>query len=107
MSIQMYTIDVQKRGFVLSHYKFIFLAHLLDGQQKLKTHTFGHNPVDVKHFLDPEQPATGKTIIFVVCFNQNKRYKAQLTWKHARVVNKARALWPDNGDDADSKLNGD
>ena len=41
-------------------------------------------------------------MVVVVRLSRNERYEAQLARKHARVLKKALAIRPDNGDDGDS-----
>lgn len=98
---------MQKRGLVPYNDKRILLADLPDGQPNSETHAFGHYSLDAVHLPDHDQPAAGKEMVVVVSQSQNKQYESRLAMKHARVVNKARALWFENGDDIDGKLHRD
>ena len=95
-------MEVQKRWLVLYDDKRILLPNLLDVQPNLDTNAFVHYSLEAVQILKPEQQPPGEEMVVVVWPSRNERYEAQLARKHARVVKKARARRPDNGDDGDS-----
>ena len=97
-------MNVQKRGLVSYDDKCILLADLPDNQPNSDTHAFGHYSLEAVRMAEPEQPPAGKYMVVIFRQSRNEQYEARLARKHARDVNKTRALRPDNGDDTEGKL---
>ena len=96
------TIYVQKRGHVPYDDKRIPLANLPNGKQNVDTHAFIHYSFEKVQMPELKQPPACEEIIVVVWPSLNKQYEAKLAQKHARIVKKTRAHWPDTGEDGDS-----